>query len=224
MRANNCQDCYKTHGHLWDRFTVSKSEAEISACPKCGSRHVEVTVFEPGTGEMRTKSVAEGPPMEEGQVPVVTVTFEREELYVLPEIAFRYYEAPEIEDISDDIPSDLAKDWIEGQLILRYSPRSAALLARRILQQVLNDRGYGGRKLHQQIDSFLQSGELSSVDVESLRAVCKLGNIAAHTTYKEDTLLEVERHEAKLCLQVVAELLDHCYVKPAELARINQKG
>ena len=42
--------------------------------------------------------------MEEGEVPVVTVTFEREELYVLPEIAFRYYEAPAIEAISDDIP------------------------------------------------------------------------------------------------------------------------
>ena len=224
MGANNCQDCYETHGHLWDRFTVSKSEAEISACPKCGSRHVEVTVFEPGSWKMRTKSVAEGPPMEEGEVPVVTVTFEREELYVLPEIAFRYYEAPAIEAIADDIPPDLAKDWIEGQLILRSSPRSAALLARRILQQVLNDHGYSGRKLYQQIDSFLQSGELSSVDIESLRAVCKLGNISAHATHKEDTLLEVERHEAKLCLQVVAELLDHCYVKPAELARINQKG
>ena len=57
MGPNNCQDCYETHGHSWDRFTVSKSEAEISACPKCGSRHVEVTVFEPGSWKMRTKSV-----------------------------------------------------------------------------------------------------------------------------------------------------------------------
>ena len=119
MGANNCQSCYETQGHLWDRFMVSKSEAEISACPQCGSRHVEVTVFEPRNWKMRTKSVAEGPPMEEGQVPVVTVTFEREELYVLPEIAFRYYEAPAIEDISDDIPEELAKDWVEAQSILR---------------------------------------------------------------------------------------------------------
>ena len=219
MGANNCQDCYETHGHLWDRFTVSKSEAEISACPKCGSRHVEVTVFEPDSRKMRTKSVAEGPPTEEGEVPVVTVTFEREELYVVPEIAFRHYEAPAIKAISDDVPPDLAKDWSEGQLVLRYSPRSAALLARRILQQVLNEHGYTGRKLSYQINGFLKSGELSSVDVESLRAVCKLGNISAHVTHKADTLIEVE-----LCLQVVAELLNHYYVKPAELARINQKG
>ena len=60
---------------------------------------------------------------------MVTITFDREELCVLPEIAFSHYEAPAVKSISDDVPPALAKDYMEGHLVLRYSPRSAALLA-----------------------------------------------------------------------------------------------
>ena len=40
---------------------------------------------------------------------------------------------------------------------------------------------------------------------------------------RADTLLDVEPWEAETCLEVIDELFNHYYVKPAEVARINQK-
>ena len=223
MTDNFCKSCAVKHGHLWERFSVSRNVVHTSACPKCGSRHVEVEVFEPNLREMRTKKVSESQPPEEGEVPVITITFDREELYVFPEIAFSYYKAPAVKSVSDDVPPALAKDYMEGYLVLRYSPRSAALLARRILQQVLREHGHTQWSLRNQIKSLLKSKELSSISVDSLDAVRNLGDISAHFTQRGDTLLDVEYPEAELCLLVVYELFDHYYVKPAEVARINQK-
>ena len=66
MADDYCRGCDAKYGHLWDRFSVSRNEVNISACPKCGSRHVEVEVFEPDFRKTRTKTVVESKPPEEG--------------------------------------------------------------------------------------------------------------------------------------------------------------
>ena len=216
-----CPSCHIGFNHSWRDFLVSHGEVDISACRVCGFRHVEVTVFDPDH-QTRTVRVAEGKPPE-GEIPVVTVTFDREELCVIPEVTFSHYRAPAIKDIPEAVPSALAKDCREAHMILWHSPRSAALLARRIIQQVLKEHGHPQWKLERQIKSLADSGELSSIDIKKLHAVRNLGNISAHTARKADTLLDVESHEAELCLQIVDELFAHYYEVPAEVEHINRK-
>ena len=219
-----CPGCNTDFNDDWDDFLFSLNEVSISICPVCQLRHVEVYVYGPESRykDEYTRSVAfkETP---EGKTPVVEIAFDCQELYILPEIAFDYYKTPLAKDISTSVPKDLARDCREAHIILSDSPRSSALLARRILEKVLKDNGHQQRTLNAQLESLANSTELSSIDMDKLHAVRNLGNISAHHTVKSHTLLDVEPDEAELCLQIVDELFAHYYVKPAEANRINLK-
>ena len=219
-----CPGCNINFKDDWDHFLFSQNEVSISVCPTCGLRHVEVYVYGPDKryGHELTRSVAfkETPA---GSTPVVEVTFDCQEPYIFPTIDFDYYRTPVFKEIPDSVPVGLANDCREARKIIVDSPRSAALLARRILEEVLRNHGHEQSNLYAQIESLENSKELSSVDVEKLQAVRNLGNIAAHYKVKMNTLLDVELGEAELCLQTVDELFTHYYVVPAEVNRINQK-
>ena len=220
-----CPGCNTDFNDDWDDFLFSRNEVNISVCPACGLRHVEVDVYGSHSRytDYFTKTVAfkETP---SNSTPVVEVTFDCEELYILPKIAFDYYKTPAVKEIPHDVPGDLAKDCMEAHKILRDSPRSSALLARRILGKVLKDNRHGQRKLNDQIGSLAKSKELSSIDIEKLHAVRNLGNISAHSMENSNTLLDVDPGEAELCLQIVDELFKHYYVDPSKANRINQKN
>ncbi len=138
-------------------------------------------------------------------------------------IAFDHYKKSAIKEIPASVPKDLARDCREAHTILSDSPRSSAFLARRILEKVLKDNGHKQSTLYAQLESLAKSNELSSIDMDKLRAVRNLGNISAHYTEKSQTLVDVETGEAELCLQIVDELFTHYYVNPAEASRINSK-
>ena len=217
-----CPGCNIDFNDDWDDFLFSRNEVDISTCPACHLRHVEVYVFGPEDKHSnyltKTISSKETPA---GKTPVVEVTFDCQELYMLPEVAFDYYKP--FVDIPDSVPGDLARDCREAHSILHDSPRSSALLARRILEKILKDNGHKQSKLYAQLESLAKSNELSSIDMDKLHAVRNLGNISAHYKEKSQTLLDVETGEAELCLQIVDELFTHYYVNPAEASRINSK-
>ena len=217
-----CPGCNIDFNDDWDDFLFSRNEVNISVCPACRLRHVEVYVYGPDSRytDQFTKSVAFKETLA-GNTPVVEVTFDCQELYVLPKIAFDYYKTSK--EIPASVPGDLTKDCREAHKILRDSPRSSALLARRILEKVLKDNGHKESTLNAQLKSLANSKELSSIDIDKLHAVRNLGNISAHHTENSNTLLDVDPGEAELCLQIVDELFTHYYVNPAEANRINQK-
>ena len=217
-----CPGCNINFNDDWKDFLLSWNEVGISVCPACHFSHVEVRCSDKYYGRTLTMSVADKEtPV--GNTPVVTVTFDCQGLYILPTIGFDYYRTPVFKEIPDSVPRELADDHREARNIIGDSPRSAALLARRILEKVLRDHGHEQRTLHDQIVSLENSKELSSIDVEKLQAVRNLGNIAAHYKERMNTLLDVELGEAELCLRTVDELFTHYYAVPAEVNRINQK-
>ena len=220
-----CPGCKINFNHHWDDFLFSRNEVNISVCPACHLRYVKVYVHGPDNRYNKpyttTVSFKEAPLDE---TPVVEVAFDGQNLYVLPNIAFDYYKTPKFKEIPDNVPHDLARDCMEARKILADSPRASALFARRILEKVLKDHGHNGRTLYDQLRSIENSKELLTIDIEKLHAVRNLGNISAHYTEKSQTLLDVEPHEAELCLQIVDELFTHYYVTPAEVNRINQKA
>ena len=219
-----CPGCNIDFNDDWDAFLFSRNEVNISTCPACHLRHVEVSVFGPEDKHSNylTKTIS-FKKTQTGNTPVVEVTFDCQDLYMLPKIAFDYYKTPIVKEIPASVPEDLANDCREAHKIFRYSPRSSALLARRILEKTLKDNGHKQSTLYAQLESLAKSNELSSIDMDKLRAVRNLGNISAHYKEKSQTLLDVETGEAELCLQIVDELITHYYVNPAEASRINSK-
>ncbi len=130
--------------------------------------------------------------------------------------------------VAKEVPSHVASDFAEAVETLPASPKASAALSRRCLQTVLSEAG-GSKKtnLSDQIDDVLP--KLPSELQNSLDAIRNIGNFAAHTTKSTSsgTIIQVDPEEAEWNLDVLEELFDYYYARPARVKRrrdsLNQK-
>jgi len=118
-----------------------------------------------------------------------------------------------------EVPSDITKDFTEAALVLPLSAQASAALSRRCLQHLL--KKYGGAKkkdLADQIQEVIVSNQLPSSLSSQLDAIRNIGNFAAHPQKSTSSgeILSVEPQEAEWNLDVLEELFDHFFVKPAK--------
>lgn len=115
----------------------------------------------------------------------------------------------------------ISADYREANLVLPISPKASAALSRRCLQAVLTGAGYTDRNLADQvqkaIDEVSASKALPPALRDSLDAIRNFGNFSAHPITDLTTLqiIDVEEGEAEWCLELLTELFDHYYVRPA---------
>lgn len=116
-----------------------------------------------------------------------------------------------------EVPNEYASLYLEACSVLPFSPRSAAALARRLLEAILIGQGAAKSKnLHEQISWCLQKG-LPSYISDNLDNVRKVGKFAAHIKENVHTgeILEVEQGEAEFVLACIVDLCDFYFVLPA---------
>jgi hypothetical protein len=126
-----------------------------------------------------------------------------------------------------EVPNDIKEDYEEACMVLPLSNKASAALSRRCLQAMLRSQGYAQRDLAQQIDALL--GELDPFKAiptalrETVDVVRNFGNFSAHPVTDETTLqvIDVEPEEAEWCLEILEDMFDHYYVKPAQ-ARVRK--
>jgi hypothetical protein len=127
--------------------------------------------------------------------------------------------------VPPEVPATIAADYNEAALVLPYSAKASAALSRRCLQTILIDAGYPQRDLAVQIDAVLKETDarkaLPTGVYTTLDAIRNFGNFSAHAITDQTTLqiIDVEDHEAEYCLDILDDLFDHYYVKPADAAR-----
>jgi hypothetical protein len=119
---------------------------------------------------------------------------------------------------------------MEACLVLSDSPKAAAALARRCLQNVLRDVAkVKPGNLADEIQQILDSGKLPSHLAESIDGIRNIGNFAAHPMKSQQTgqIVDVEAGEAEWTIDVLEMLLDFYFVQPALIqqkrAALNQK-
>jgi len=121
-----------------------------------------------------------------------------------------------------DVPPDIKEDYEEACKVLPISNKASAALSRRCLQTILQGQGYAQRDLAVQIDALLNEQDPAKAIPSALRqtvdVIRNFGNFAAHRITDQTTLqvLAVEPGEAEWCLDILDEMFDHYYVKPAE--------
>ena len=135
--------------------------------------------------------------------------------------------------VSDDVPEDMRMDYIEATRVLPISPKASAALSRRVLQSMMNEQGFTGANLAKQVDAILSETAAHRVlplyVKDKIDVIRNFGNFSAHPITDLTTLqiIDVEPEEAEWCLEIVSDLFDHYYVRPAsdkrKLARLNQK-
>lgn len=126
------------------------------------------------------------------------------------------------------------KDYAEANAILDLSHRMSAVLARKIVSDLL--RKYAGRtekRLTAQIDAYIADPGKPSAITSGLHHVREAADMSAHTMEEADSaaepaVIEIDREEAEWTLDFVDRLFDHFIVQPAKdaaiKARIEEKG
>ncbi len=103
--------------------------------------------------------------------------------------------------------------------MLADSPKSAAALGRRCLQQLLRDKASTTSKdLADQIQEVLNSKALPSHLSEAIDAIRHIGNFAAHPIKSKSTgeIVPVELGEAEWTLNTLEQLFDFYFDQPAK--------
>lgn len=122
------------------------------------------------------------------------------------------------------VPRQIAQDYLEACNVLHLSSKASAALSRRCLQNILNDRGYVARDLAKQIDALLNENDARRALPLSLYAtvdaIRNFGNFSAHPIDEKTTLqiVDVEPEEAEWCLEILEEMFEHFYERPAVAA------
>lgn len=128
--------------------------------------------------------------------------------------------------INSLVPEPFRTDYLEASAILDISHRMAAVLARRILGDLLKKyAGKNDKRLTGQIDAFLSEPGHPSGLTSNLHHFREVGDFAAHTQQDQtdDTIIDVDRDEAEWTLDLVDSLFDYFIVQPAKHEAIRQR-
>lgn len=123
--------------------------------------------------------------------------------------------APLPQEVDD---SQVVEDYTQSSLVLTDSPKASAALSRCCLQYILREKaGVKKADLNTEIQEVLDSNTLPSDIASNLDAVRNIGNFAAHPIKSTSTgeIVDVEPHEAEWNLEVLEQLIDFYYVRPA---------
>lgn len=114
-----------------------------------------------------------------------------------------------------EVPKEIAEDFNEACLVEPLSKKAAAALARRCLQTMLREQGIKPSDLVIEIEEAMKT--LPSHLGESIDAIRHIGNFGAHPNKSKITgeVVDVEPGEAEWTLDVLEELFDFYYVRPA---------
>jgi len=135
-----------------------------------------------------------------------------------------YPQTSVMETAPKEVPPEIAEDYKEAKLVLDISPKASAALSRRCLQAILDSQGYNAKNLAKQIDSVLAETDarkaLPTALNDTIDAIRNFGNFSAHPIDDKTTnqVIPVDPHEARFCLDILDEMFDHFYVRPAKAA------
>jgi len=121
--------------------------------------------------------------------------------------------------IPKEVPEKYAGDYKEACLVLADSPKVSATLSRRCLQKLLREvAGVKPGDLSKEIQEVIDSGKLPSDLSEAIDSIRNTGNFAAHPNKSLHTgeIFDVEPGEAEWSLDVIEDLFDFYFVRPAK--------
>lgn len=124
--------------------------------------------------------------------------------------------------LSEDVPAELAAEYLAASQILAYSEQASAAISRRLLHKVLaaqSGAGYGG--LADQIRRAVSSPALPPYLKEALQTYVQVVQLGSDSTrsYRPEALVPLAVGEADWLLDLLQPLFEFYYVQPAKLRR-----
>lgn len=110
------------------------------------------------------------------------------------------------------IPEVVAKNYRESKRVQKVSPNAFAVLIRRALEALCDDRKIAPGKLYDRLKALAQKGEIPPVLVEITSVLRTLGNSGAHNTEQSVTVPMTWKMD-----KFFRSLVEYVYVAPARL-------
>jgi hypothetical protein len=154
--------------------------------------------------------------------PIVTIVPTEEEF--AKEEGYLAYPQGSIRPIPQEVLGEdqiVTEDYQQASIVSSLSPKASAALSRRCLQTILIKKANAdpNAKLGPQIDGVLRSGTLPGYISKNLDAIRNFGNFGAHPMFTAvGEIVQVEPNEAEWTLDIIDDLFDFYYVKPAQAA------
>ena len=118
--------------------------------------------------------------------------------------------------LDESIPDQYKRDYLEAYLILEDSPRMSAVLARKIIADLLKDYGhFDNFHLKKQIDQFIADPTHPQRLKDDLQYGREIGDFGAHRMLDGNgDIVESTREDAQWALEMVQELFDYFIEAP----------
>lgn len=140
------------------------------------------------------------------------------------------YPKPDLKISIDYLPKHIKQDYTQARLIVHSSPQAAAVMVRRLLQNILqNSYQIKEYNLQKEIKKFRERPGIPEHLAAAIDAIRFIGNFGAHPSKDIETgrIIEVDREEAEWLLELIEDLLDFTYIQPKitkeRLASLNRK-
>lgn len=134
-----------------------------------------------------------------------------------------YYPDKKIRKFPDYIPEVISNDYKEACLIADLSPKASATISRRCLQGIIRDFWkVKPDNLNKEIDQI--KDKIDRLTYNAIDSVRKIGNIGAHMEKDINLIIDVDKNESFLLINLLEILVDNWYIarheKEERLAKI----
>lgn len=119
--------------------------------------------------------------------------------------------------LDDSIPEKYRKLFAESEQVNCVSPKASATLSRYLLQMLLHEELHIKEKnLQLEIEALEKCNNIPSELITILQVMRRVANFGAHPkkSTNSNEIVEVEKGEAEVMLEVLKQLFDFLFVKP----------
>lgn len=127
-------------------------------------------------------------------------------------------EFPKGDTLDNSVPDCVACNYREAKRVQIVSPNAFAVLIRRALEAMCDDRGISSGRLQQRLEELANRGEIPPVLAEITSVLRTLGNSGAHNTDQNVTVPMTWKMD-----KFFRTLIEYVYVAPALLREFRQK-
>jgi hypothetical protein len=200
-------------------------DTELLVCPSCGNRTPHKLVFQHehvGTWYSSDGTVSDGDDPASIYTVFECATCHDISLYShleplgFEDAALLY---PEGDSLHKSVPTQVASNYSEAKRIQTISPNGFAVLVRRALEALCDDRGVPPGKLASRLGELAKKGEIPPVLAEISSVLRSLGNSGAHNTSQKVTVPMTWAMD-----KFFRALVEYVYVAPFRLQEFRKKS
>lgn len=124
---------------------------------------------------------------------------------------------PSKKELSDGVPEDIKKSYLEAKKIEKASPIAFAVLIRRAFEYICKDKKAKGRNLKEKLDYLVRKEVMPTTLFKMATVLKSLGNIGAHAND-----FEIDLDKAKVMDNFFIAIIEYVYIAPEKIKKLEE--